>query len=64
VGAGVNVQVAGFLGNLALLLVAAAACIWDVGHDYSILVYLMKTFSGDYLAVVPGAYTRPLLSSS
>jgi hypothetical protein len=50
IGAGVNVQVLGFLGNLAMLLVAAAACIWDVSHDYSILVYLMKTFSGDQLA--------------
>jgi hypothetical protein len=32
IGAGVNVQVWGFLGNLAMLLVAAAACMWDVTH--------------------------------
>ena len=50
IGAGVNVQVLGFLGNLAMLLLAAAACVWDVSHDYSILVYLVKTFSGDQLA--------------
>ena len=50
IGAGVNVQVLGFLGNLLMLLVAASACIWDATHDYSILVYLMKTFSGDQLA--------------
>ena len=50
IGAGVNVQVLGFLGNLTMLLVAATACLWDATHDYSILVYLMKTFSGDQLA--------------
>ena len=50
IGAGVNVQVLGFLGNFLMLLVAATACVWDVAHDYSILIYLMKTFSGDQLA--------------
>ena len=50
IGAGVNVQVLGFAGNLAMLLVAAAFCVADAAKDYSIIVYLAKTFSGDFLA--------------
>tara|TARA_B110000977_G_scaffold112505_1_gene145783 strand:- start:5440 stop:7515 length:2076 start_codon:yes stop_codon:yes gene_type:complete len=50
IGAGVNVQVLGFVGNLAMLLAAAAFCVWDVRIDYSIVIYLAKTFSGDFLA--------------
>eukprot|EP00957_Ditylum_brightwellii_P134033 10219230-Ditylum_brightwellii.AAC.1 len=50
IGAGVNVQVLGFKGNLAMLLAAAAFCVVDAGKDHSVIVYLMKTFSGDFLA--------------
>ena len=50
IGAGVNVQVLGFVGNLAMLLAAAAFCVADARRDYSIIVYLAKTFSGDFLA--------------
>jgi hypothetical protein len=50
IGAGVNVQVLGFLGNLAMLLAAAAFCVRDTFHDLSIVIYLAKTFSGDFLA--------------
>jgi len=50
IGAGVNVQVLGFVGNLAMLLAAAAFCVADAAKDYSIIVYLAKTFSGDFLA--------------
>ena len=50
IGAGVNVQVLGFAGNLAMLLAAAAFCVADATKDYSIIVYLAKTFSGDFLA--------------
>ena len=50
IGAGVNVQVLGFVGNLAMLLAAAAFCVADATKDYSIIVYLAKTFSGDFLA--------------
>jgi hypothetical protein len=50
IGAAVNVKVHSFAVNLTLLLVAAAACIADARHDYAILVYLAKTFAGDFLA--------------
>ena len=56
IGAGVNVQVLGFAGNLLLLLVAAAACLWDISHDYSILVYLM-------VGVTENASSTPALES-
>ena len=50
VGAAVNVCVQPFAVNLALLLIGAALCIADVRHDYAILIYLAKTFGGDFLA--------------
>jgi hypothetical protein len=50
IGAAVNVRVHSFAVNLALLLLAGAACVYDVRYDYSILVYLAKTFSGDFVA--------------
>jgi len=50
IGAIVNVRVRGFGTNLALLLVAGAACVADARHDYAILVYLAKTFGGDFVA--------------
>ena len=50
IGAVVNVRVRGFATNLALLLGAGALCVDDARHDYTILVYLAKTFGGDFVA--------------
>ena len=50
VGAVVNVEVLPFRANAALLLGAAALCFRDVRFDYTILVYLAKTFGGDFVA--------------
>ena len=50
IGAFVNVHKDKFFLNLTLLLGAALVCIYDVKYDYSILIYLVKTVSGDYLA--------------
>jgi hypothetical protein len=50
IGAVVNVEVLGFISNLAMLFVAALLIIWDLRLDYSILVYMCKTFSGDFIA--------------
>lgn len=51
IGATVNVDVLSFKANLALLLLAGAFCVWDVRtHDLSSVIYLMKTFGGDYFA--------------
>jgi hypothetical protein len=36
--------------NIGMLLVAAAMILWDLRVDYAILVYMCKTFSGDYIA--------------
>jgi hypothetical protein len=47
----VNVEVLPLFFNLALLGGAAAFLIYDVViFDYAALVYLAKTFSGDFLA--------------
>ena len=37
IGAGVNVQVLGFVGNLAMLLAAAAFCVADAAKDLSLI---------------------------
>ena len=51
IGAGVNVQVLGFLGNLAVLLLAALFCVWDATRgDLALVAYLVKTFGGDFIA--------------
>jgi hypothetical protein len=51
IGAGVNVQVLGFLGNLAVLLLAALFCVWDATWgDLALVAYLVKTFGGDFIA--------------
>ena len=52
IGAYVNVEKGGLHLNIMLLLGAAFCCYWDVSHyaDYTMLVYLMKTFGGDFLA--------------
>jgi hypothetical protein len=50
IGAFVNVEQGGLVLNLALLAGAAAACFVDSSYDYSILIYLLKTFGGDFIA--------------
>ena len=56
IGAAVNVKILPFWQNLMLLLGAAAIVIWELWYwgrqrgDYSIIVYLVKTFGGDFLA--------------
>ena len=50
IGAGVNVQVLGLLGNLAIMAVAGRLCLWDLTKDISLVVYFLKTFCGDQLA--------------
>ena len=50
IGAGVNVQVLGLLGNLAIMAVAGGLCLWDLTKDISLVVYFLKTFCGDQLA--------------
>ena len=50
IGAFVNVEQGGLLLNLLLLLGAAVACFVDATYDYSILIYLIKTFAGDFVA--------------
>jgi hypothetical protein len=51
IGAYVNVEQGGLVLNVVLLLGAAACIAWDVVHfDYSLVVYLVKTFGGDFLA--------------
>lgn len=55
-GAVVNVSVLPLSANVALLLLAAALVLWDVAHygvgagDWSVVVYLVKTMGGDFLA--------------
>lgn len=51
IGAVVNVKVFSFPMNMALLLGGAVFCLWDVlRYDYATLIYLTKTFGGDYFA--------------
>ena len=50
IGAVVNVQLHGLAVNLVLLTVAAGFILWDLRLDYTILVYMTKTFSGDFIA--------------
>lgn len=51
IGAAVNVNIVSFRTNLSMLLVGGAFCCWDVWrHDLSIVIYLMKTFGGDFFA--------------
>lgn len=51
IGAAVNVSVVSLRTNLAMLAVAGAWCAWDVrAHDLSAVIYLMKTFGGDFFA--------------
>ena len=51
IGAMVNVNLFDFQSNMVLLLVAGGFCVWDVLHfDYSTLIYVTKTFGGDYFA--------------
>ena len=50
IGAAVNVQVLGLAGNIGMLLIAAALILWDLRIDYAILIYMAKTFSGDFIA--------------
>ena len=50
IGAGVNVQVLGLWGNLAIMAVAGGLCLWDLTKDVSLVVYFLKTFCGDQLA--------------
>ena len=51
IGAYVNVKISNLYINTFLLLLAGIFCIYDViKFDYSILIYLMKTFGGDYFA--------------
>lgn len=51
IGAVVNVEIVNFRLNLLLLLSAGLFCLHDCyKYDYSIVIYLMKTFAGDFLA--------------
>ena len=50
IGAFVNVQQGSFAFNMMLLLGAAGCCFWDANYDVSILIYLLKTFGGDFFA--------------
>ena len=53
IGAGVNVQVLGLLGNLAIMAVAGGLCLWDLTKDISLVVYFLKTFCGCLLYTSP-----------
>lgn len=51
IGALVNVEALPFTANVLLLLLAGAFCLIDVQlFDYSSVVYLVKTFGGDFFA--------------
>jgi hypothetical protein len=51
IGAPVNVEIFGFGFNLLLLISAGLYCVYDLlTYDYILLIYLIKTFSGDFLA--------------
>jgi len=42
--------VRGLAFNMLLLLVAACLILLDLRRDYAILIYMCKTFSGDFIA--------------
>jgi hypothetical protein len=51
IGALVNVEALPFATNILLLVMAGAFCLADVHkYDYSSIVYLVKTFGGDFFA--------------
>ena len=50
IGAVVNVQIRSAAFNIMMLLVAATFIVFDLRLDYSILIYMLKTFSGDFVA--------------
>lgn len=50
IGAAVNVQIRSFTFNLCMLIGAAALIVFDLRLDYAILIYMLKTFSGDFIA--------------
>jgi hypothetical protein len=51
IGALVNVEALPFAANILLLLMSGAFCLIDVHmYDYSSVVYLVKTFGGDFFA--------------
>lgn len=51
IGAFVNVQQGSLFTNMVLLAAAAAVIFWDIfTFDYSIIIYLIKTFGGDFFA--------------
>ena len=50
IGAAVNVQIRSFTFNLCMLIGAAALIVFDMRLDYAILIYMLKTFSGDFIA--------------
>ncbi len=50
IGAVVNVRVLAYKYNIFLLLVAGIICLVELRHDYAVVVYLVKTLGGDYLA--------------
>jgi hypothetical protein len=50
IGAIVNVQIRSAAFNIMMLLIAATFIVYDLRLDYSILIYMLKTFSGDFIA--------------
>ena len=50
IGAAVNVQIRSVAFNLCMLGGAAALILYDMRLDYAILIYMLKTFSGDFIA--------------
>jgi hypothetical protein len=50
IGAAVNVQINSFSKNIQMLGLAALLVAWDMRLDYSVVVYLIKTFGADFLA--------------
>lgn len=50
IGAIVNVQIRSAAFNIMMLLIGATFIVYDLRLDYSILIYMLKTFSGDFIA--------------
>lgn len=52
IGAPINIKIYNFSLNLLLLVIGGVYCLYDsyIYRDYIILIYLLKTFTGDYLA--------------
>lgn len=51
IGAMINVNITNsFFANLALLGFLGCVCFWDIQFDYAVLIYLMKTMGGDFIA--------------